>query len=533
MKLLFHQKETLNEVRKGLQSQIDQARKAAEFIKEVEKGNLSIEVSEDLRGSELGESLFSIKNHLARLSQEEKERSWVNVGLAKFGDILRNKDSLDMKNLAEDILTNLVKYINANQGALFMLENDSSDGECLQMIACYAYDRKKHLDMRVGLGDGLVGQCVLEKEIIYLKETPANYIKITSGLGQATPKSVLLSPLLINDKIFGVLELASFEEFSEHKIGFIRKLSENIAASIKNVKESDRILSLLGASQHQAEELRAQEEEMRQSMEELQATQEEMQRKSDALSKASAEMMSILNGINATMATIEFTLDGHVLNANAIFLKTMGYRLNDIAGIHHRKFVPNDILHSDDYKTFWNRLASGESIKGVFKRLSQDGKIKWLNAIYNPILDAAGNVIKVVKFATDITLEQEMMAESKGVIEGINATMAIIEFTPHGTVLTANENFLQTMGYRMEDIAGQHHRKFVPKDILVSDEYRIFWRDLAAGKPTKGVFRRTTASGKTVWLNAIYNPIFNANGEVVKVTKFATEVVKATEMAAA
>ena len=244
-------------------------------------------------------------------------------------------------------------------------------------------------------------------------------------------------------------------------------------------------------------------------------------------------MMSILNGINATMATIEFTPDGHVLNANAIFLKTMGYRLNDIAGIHHRKFVPNDILHSDDYKTFWNRLASGESIKGVFKRLSQDGKIKWLNAIYNPILDAAGNVIKVVKFATDITLEQEMMAESKGVIEGINATMAIIEFTPHGTVLTANENFLQTMGYRMEDIAGQHHRKFVPKDILVSDEYRIFWRDLAAGKPTKGVFRRTTASGKTVWLNAIYNPIFNANGEVVKVTKFATEVVKATEMAAA
>ena len=161
MKLLFHQKETLNEVRKGLQSQIDQARKAAEFIKEVEKGNLSIEVSEDLRGSELGESLFSIKNHLARLSQEEKERSWVNVGLAKFGDILRNKDSLDMKNLADDILTNLVKYINANQGALFMLENDSSDGECLQMIACYAYDRKKHLDMRVGLGEGLVGNCVL------------------------------------------------------------------------------------------------------------------------------------------------------------------------------------------------------------------------------------------------------------------------------------------------------------------------------------------------------------------------------------
>jgi methyl-accepting chemotaxis protein len=265
---------------------------------------------------------------------------------------------------------------------------------------------------------------------------------------------------------------------------------------------------------------------MRQSMEELQATQEEMHRKSNALSRASAEMMSILNGINATMATIEFTPDGHVITANSIFLNAMKYRLEDIQDIHHRKFVPADVLQSSEYKTFWSRLARGESIKGIFKRVSREGKIVWLNAIYNPILDAVGNVIKVIKFATDITAEQEMIAESKGVIEGINATMAIIEFTPHGQILTANENFLNTMEYSLTEIVGQHHHKFIPEDILASDEYRVFWRNLAAGKPTKGVFRRVTGSGKTVWLNAIYNPIFNANGEVVKVTKFATDVTQ-------
>jgi PAS domain S-box-containing protein len=531
MKLLFQQK-ALKEVRSGLERQLEQAKKASAFIKEIEKGNLAIDVSEELLDSELGASLASIKNHLAKLSQEEHERNWLNVGLAKFADILRNKESLDLQRLSDDILSNLIKYVEANQGALFVLEGEGDDAY-LDMIACYAYDRKKYVSNKVNLGEGLVGQCVLERETIYMTQTPAGYVKITSGLGQAAPKSILISPLLINEKVFGVLELASFHEFPAHKIDFIRKLSENIAASIKHVKESERILSLLSASQQQAEEMRAQEEEMRQNMEELQATQEEMQRKSDALNKASAEMMSILNGINATMATIEFTPDGHILHANSIFLRTMNYRLEEITGMHHRKFVPNDILHSNEYKTFWNRLAAGESIKGVFKRLSQDGQIKWLNAIYNPILDAAGNVIKIVKFATDITHEQEMMAESKGVIEGINATMAIIEFTPHGTVLTANENFLRTMEYRLEDIAGHHHHKLVPEDIRVQDDYRTFWRDLAAGKATKGVFRRLTASGKTVWLNAIYNPILNANGEVVKVTKFATEVVKATEMAAA
>lgn len=531
MKFLFQQK-ALNEVKSGLERQLEQAKKASAFIKEIEKGNLNIELPEELLDTELGASLTSIKDHLVKLSQEEHERNWLNVGLAKFSDILRNKESLDLQRLSDDILSNIIKYVDANQGALFILEGEGNDAY-LNMIACYAYDRKKYISNKVSIGEGLVGQCVLERDTIYLTKTPDNYIKITSGLGQAVPKSILISPLLINEKVFGVLELASFHEFQEHKINFIKKLSENIAASIKHVKESDRILSLLSESQHQAEELRAQEEEMRQNMEELQATQEEMQRKSDALNKASAEMVSVFNGINATMATIEFTPDGHILHANSIFLKTMNYRLDEITGTHHRKFVPNDVLNSNEYKTFWSRLAAGESIKGIFKRLSQDGQIKWLSAIYNPILDAAGHVIKVVKFATDITHEQEMMAESRGVLEGINATMSIIEFTPHGTVLTANENFLRTMEYRLEDIVGRQHHKFVPDDIRASDDYRTFWRDLAAGKATKGVFRRLTASGKIVWLNAIYNPILNANGEVVKVTKFATEIAKATEMAAA
>jgi methyl-accepting chemotaxis protein len=202
----------------------------------------------------------------------------------------------------------------------------------------------------------------------------------------------------------------------------------------------------------------------------------------------------------------------------------MKYSLNEIKGRHHRMFAPKDVVDSDDYKSFWKRLASGESITGIFKRMDSKGSTVWLNAIYNPILNANKEVVKVVKFATDITQQQEMLAESKGILEGINTTMATIEFTPDGTVVDANKNFLAIMEYSLDEIRGVHHRKFAPLDVVESEEYRTFWSKLSSGEAISGVFRRVSSSGATVWLNATYNPIVNANGKVVKVIKFASDI---------
>jgi methyl-accepting chemotaxis protein len=497
---------------------------ASGFIKEIEKGNLQVKISNTLAENELGVSLVSMQQHLANIAAEEEARTWMNAGLAKFSDILRNKESLDLQELANNILMNLVKYINANQGALFILEDNIKGDEHLHIIACYAYDRKKYINKRIEIGQGLAGQCVLEKEIIYLTEVPGDYIDITSGLGGSKPKAVLISPLLINEKVFGVVELASFEEFGRHKIDFINRLSENIASSIKNVKDNERTLFLLNASQQQAEELRAQEEEMRQNMEEMQATQEEMVRKNEEIAMAGAESQGILKGINATMATIEFTPEGIVVNANDNFLTVMKYTKDQIKGKHHRNFVPNEMQDTEDYKTFWPRLASGVSISGIFRRLDSHGGTVWLNAIYNPIVDMNGKVTKVVKFATNITAEQEMLAENQGILNGINITMATIEFTPTGIVLGANDNFLKTMNYSLADIKGKPHRIFVSKDISDTEEYKTFWINLASGIPVAGVFERIDSHGEKVWLNAIYNPIVNASGNVIKVIKFAIDI---------
>lgn len=500
----------------------DNLKSATEFAKHIGAGKLDSDISVFGNKGELSQALYAMRDNLSQVAEEDGKRNWATEGLARFAEILRA--NTNVKLLADDIIANLVRYTSSNQGSLFVIHDTDASNSYLELLACYAYDRKKFMTKTIEPGQGLVGQVFLEKQSMFLTRIPSNYITITSGLGEATPTSLLLVPLQVNGDIVGVVELAAFREYPAHVIAFVEKLAENIASTIINTRVNERTERLLHASQQQAEELRSQEEEMRQNMEEMQATQEEMGRKSDELARASAEMDGMLTGINATMATIEFTPEGEVLTANENFLRVMKYSLHDIRGAHHRKFVPPDILDTEDYRQFWRKLAAGHSMKGTFRRIDAAGNTVWLNAIYTPIFDARGQVKKVVKFATDITAEQELLAQSKDLLRGIDATMAMIEFTPDGLILKANDNFLKAMGYTHHEVTGKHHRMFVPKAMADSLEYKNFWSTLANGEPFRGVFERVTADGRRVLLNAIYNPIRNSEGIVCKVVKFATVV---------
>lgn len=527
MNLPFLRNNAARALKEELKTKSEIERQASAFLDQLKMRNYDAPLDEELASTALGAALESIRIDLATALKAEEERNWLNVGLATFADVLRNKDDLQLQDLAHLILSNVVKYMGLNQGALFLLSDEQADPH-LSLLSCYAYDRKKYLNRRIEVGEGQVGQCVFEKDVIYMKQVPPNYASITSGLGAATPREILVCPLVINEQVLGVIEVASFDEIAQYKIEFLKKLSENIAAGIRNAWENNRVVTLLNASQAQTEALRAQEEELRQNMEELQATQEEMERKTTEISRASAEMSSIVKGINATMATIEFTPQGNIITANDNFLKAVKFSLTDIRGRHHRIFVPDDVLESEEYASFWQKLSKGQPLSGVFKRKASDGKIVWLNAIYNPIFDHNNEVVKVVKFATDITSYQEIIAESKGVMEGVNATMAVVSFSPNGILLDANENFLKTMGYKLAEVKGKHHELFVPAKFRSSVEYKIFWQNLKSGESLEGVFERCNADGVAVFLHAIYHPIKNADGQVSKVIKFATVVTGQT-----
>ncbi|GAB5520793.1 MAG: PAS domain S-box protein [Rhodothermales bacterium] len=242
---------------------------------------------------------------------------------------------------------------------------------------------------------------------------------------------------------------------------------------------------------------------------------------------ADHEQAALVAALNRSQAVIEFDLDGIILTANDNFLSAMGYTLDEIQGHHHRLFCTSEFAESDAYAEFWAHLRMGEYFSDEFKRVSKDGREVWIQATYNPILGMDGQPYKVVKFATDITAVKEQNAEYEGKVAAIDRSQAVIEFDLNGTILAANDNFLALMGYSLDEIRGQHHRIFCEPNFVESERYSEFWRHLRAGEYFSDEFKRLGKNDEEVWIQATYNPIFDADGRPYKVVKFATDITEA------
>jgi methyl-accepting chemotaxis protein len=238
------------------------------------------------------------------------------------------------------------------------------------------------------------------------------------------------------------------------------------------------------------------------------------------------DQSALLEAIHRIQAIIEFSTDGTILHANPLFLQSTGYALNEVVGRHHRMFCEPGFADSSAYRDFWTRLAAGSIEHGEFNRVGKNGATVWLQASYNPVLDADGNVVKIVKFATDVTAAKERNTDYESKMRAIDRLQAVIEFKLDGTILHANENFLSTFGYALDDVVGRHHRMFCEPGYARSADYLALWSELAEGEPRAGVFKRLDRHGREVWIHASYNPIFDSNGRPVKVVKFATDITQ-------
>lgn len=221
---------------------------------------------------------------------------------------------------------------------------------------------------------------------------------------------------------------------------------------------------------------------------------------------------------------IEFSPEGIIHKASPLFLSTMGYRADEIIGQHHRLFCPPSLVNSPEYSQFWQRLARGESFSGKYLRLAKGDRPVWLEASYIPVTDRRGQVTRVIKIAADISARVQAALEQEAVVNAISRSMAIIAFSPEGIVLEANENFLTTTGYKRDEVIGKHHRLFCSQSLYKSDEYRQFWERLNQGEFFSGQFPRLNRRGEPLWLRATYNPVFNHDGQLYKIVKFATDV---------
>jgi len=407
---------------RSMETQIEEAKN---FITEIEKGNLSIELksNEGDDADSLAVYLQSMRTQMRKISEDEKQRNWATEGLARFVEILRTKND-NLKELAEAIIINVVKYMDANQGSLYAI-NDANPADIhLELIACYAYSRKKHLTQRIGLGEGLTGQVALEKASLYMTNLPDDYVKITSGLGEALPRNLLIVPLMLNGNVYGVIELASFGIFKEHHRQFIERLAESIASTLSSVRVNERTRKLLQETQAQAEQMRTQEEEMRQNMEELSATQEGMQRILKEMEGKEAYMTQLLNVSPDPIYTIDKAYKLVSWNTGlARSLEQFGMKMEK--GVNTLDWFPAS--EHDQQIALYNRVWRGETFD-LTSASEINGSQYYFLSIYAPLRNNEGEITEAAVFAKDVTTltltqkrAEQMLAESQHQTEELKA----------------------------------------------------------------------------------------------------------------
>ncbi|MBN1187570.1 MAG: GAF domain-containing protein [Bacteroidales bacterium] len=303
--------------------------RTGDFAKQIGEGNLESEYELLNNDDILGKSLIEMRDKLIATEKDEEQRQnenkkqrWVSEGLTKFGEILR-MHSDDIKEFSYKIVSNLVPYIEANQGGMYVLNKENPSEVHLELTASYAYNRRKYQTKKIIIGEGLIGTCAVEKKRIYMKQIPPEYIEITSGLGESTPSNLLIVPLIANEELFGVIEVASFYVFEDHVIEFVEKVGEIIASTIASVNINLQTAKLLRESKAKSEQLSQQEEEMRQNLEELQATQEELYKNQEETERREKNVVSILEGIPEPILTVDIA--GNIEYVNPAFLKFTGY----------------------------------------------------------------------------------------------------------------------------------------------------------------------------------------------------------------
>lgn len=366
------------------------------FAENIGKGNYNASYQPLSEKDVLGNALLEMRENLSRVAEDDKRRSWTNEGLVKFGELLKSNENIEK--LSDSIISNLVKYVNANQGGLFIIENNETDAKSrneepyMRLYACYAWDKKKYLEQQVFKGDGLAGQAWQEQATIYLDEVPKDYVMITSGLGEANPKSILIVPLKLNEEVFGVFELASFFTFKDYEITFVEKIAENVAATLASAKIAERTRKLLDESTLMTEQMKSQEEEMRQNMEELQAQQE-----STAKSQREAQEKEEL--FNASYLVIETDKKFNVQKVNELTEIKLKYELEEFDGMA----IDYLFFSYDKIEEAKTKLEKGNKWNG-FAQLKGKNNVKIATKITaSAMLDDYGNLNKYLFLIDDIT----------------------------------------------------------------------------------------------------------------------------------
>ncbi len=373
----------------------ENTRKIVNFAKAINKGDFELNFKslgkQDVLGNiliDLRDNLKSAKKERIYRKEEDKKRHWASEGLTFFSEILRNKNK-NLEELSSNIIINLVKYLKANQGGFFIYKEENNE-KFLELIAAFAYGRKKLKSKKIKIGEGLLGVCAIEKNIISLKEIPENYINITSGMGDAPPNHLLIIPIVIDEQIIAIIEIASFKEFEDFEIKFIEKITESIATTIANTKINLQTIEFLKQSKKQEKIFKDREESLKRNLQNLKKEEKK-------ISQRQIERIGVLKSINKNLIRAEFSMDAVLINANFNFLETMNY--DNLANIRFKHFKEIFSYKEIAFSTkMWKNICDGEVYKKTIKKKIDD-KIVKLHLNFYAVLDEKNKTAKILNLS--------------------------------------------------------------------------------------------------------------------------------------
>ena len=476
---------------------------------------------------ELGNALLVLSDVLIRKeleevtrNREDKRQNWISEGMAQMGEILRSERE-SVAELSYLIIQKLITYMNLEMGSLFITNNTDPENLSLDLIASYAYDRRKYLNKNLEWGVGLPGTCAQEKERIFLTAVPEDYFEVSSGTGASIPNCLLLVPLKIDHKVYGVLELATIRLLRPFEIEFVESLCESITSSLLAVRTSERTSELLKQSQSQSEELKSHEAAMQDNMDQLEKVQEESRKKE-------TEITGILNAINQSTLVAELGPSGRFSSINDQFLLLLESHRDQVIGKLHSEFAQVD-PYSDTYKEFWSSLREGGSIANIESYKLFSGKEIWLQQTFTPIINNEGKVYKILNIAVDITqnralhkqLENHKLEITRSGLdmqtlnEAVNTALIKCELDAEGIIMDVNDNYSDVTGYGRKELLGRNYRLFL-KD-TEKEQFEKIFQEVIKEKVYEGVIRRSKPTGEEVWLVSTFSPVKDEAGAIYKI----------------
>ncbi|MCQ2253203.1 MAG: Cache 3/Cache 2 fusion domain-containing protein [Bacteroidales bacterium] len=492
----------------------------------------------------LKEKLSTKESEDLSMKQENEHNDWINKGITKFIEILRFHGQ-ERKVLAYNIISNLVKYVGAIQGAIYFTNEEDPEDVKLELSACYAYERQKLIEQVYSVNDGLLGRAYHERRVINITDLPPGYIKIVSGLGDAQPNNLIIVPLIFNQKISGMLEIASFKIFEDYHVTFLTRIAESIASAISGLKISERTEELLKESQEQSKVMKLQDVKMRHNLEEMRRLKEEAENKD-------SEMRGLFRAVDATSLVTQYDKDGTILHVNSRVIDTMQLPEEELVGKNHAD-ISNLKPDDKNYRKFWEDLRHGQT-RSIVEPINTPTQKVWISETFSPVTDDRGNVLKIINIGMNITetkiLEQQLrkqekeinrqmdklnekekeVAEKQKYIEdrelqmktftnAIDSFIIKVEFSRRGIILSANPLFFNVMKLTDQDVLNHDFAEFLHPEFVST--FATSLTILCAGRVQEETFKLTTP-GNSVLTKVNLFPAVNSKGDVEKILLLGT-----------